>query len=393
MYNTRFIMSDGSVIYPAYLDKEDKEKLHIRQGKQREYLRCGCRLDKNLYYRLSEDLKFYPEHNNYEHDKYCCRYRENGKNRRITAYMYDDSSDEITAFCSFNPRSFSDGEKNYPDDNEQEETSEELPEGEIIVEGAMPEKGDVKEKKEPKLGMPELIRSLNVDTFTDAVMHNIKPKSRDSFSKSVYKRMRHVRIAKMKKPIGELSLETDGVRFVYLKYADTYEQTEKGYTKCYIDTLDSDGKTYRNLVHPDALRKAVKAFVKAYGIEPDGNTMIAGFQYVKKGRSGYTYRIIGRLHIFQVSSNGIYSRTLAEQGIYNALEDIVSKNRDIWYMIPPEDPNVAAIVYVEGQPKSLVLAVRSKADQVISYDTEQYVLGVADNPDMITADSIRQSLQ
>ena len=62
-------------------------------------------------------------------------------------------------------------------------------------------------------------------------------------------------------------------------------------------------------------------------------------------------------------------------------------------MIPPEDPNVAAIVYVEGQPKSLVLAVRSKADQVISYDTEQYVLGVADNPDMITADNIRQSLQ
>lgn len=102
-----------------------------------------------------------------------------------------------------------------------------MPEGEVIVEGAAPEKGDVKEKKEPKLGMPELIRSLNVDTFTDAVMHNIKSESRDSFSKSVYKRMRHVRIAKMKKPIGELSLETDGVRFIYLKYADTYEQTEK----------------------------------------------------------------------------------------------------------------------------------------------------------------------
>ena len=28
------------------------------------------------------------------------------------------------------------------------------------------------------------------------------------------------------------------------------------------------------------------------------------------------------------------------------LEDIASKNKDIWYMIPPEDPNVAAIVYV-----------------------------------------------
>lgn len=35
MYNTRFIMSDGSVIYPAYLDREDKEKLRSQQGKQR----------------------------------------------------------------------------------------------------------------------------------------------------------------------------------------------------------------------------------------------------------------------------------------------------------------------------------------------------------------------
>ena len=41
MYNTRFIMSDGSVIYPAYLDREDKEKLRSQQGKQREYLRCA----------------------------------------------------------------------------------------------------------------------------------------------------------------------------------------------------------------------------------------------------------------------------------------------------------------------------------------------------------------
>lgn len=54
---------------------------------------------------------------------------------------------------------------------------------------------------------------------------------------------------------------------------------------------------------------------------------------------------------------------------------------------------MAAIVYVEGQPKSLVLAGPLKSGPGYTYDTEQYVLGVADNPDMITADSIRQSLQ
>lgn len=197
----------------------------------------------------------------------------------------------------------------------------------------------------------------------------------------------------MKKAIGELTLEADGVRFIYLNYADTYEETEHGYTKSYIDTIGTDGKIYRNLVHPDALRKAVKAYVKAYGIEPDKNTMIAGFQYAKKSRAGYTYRIIGRLHIFQVSNGGVYSRTLAELATYNRLERIAKANPDIWYVIPPEDSNVAAVISVEGMKKSMILAFRSKAEQIFAYDVEQYVLGVVDNPDMITAENIRDALK
>lgn len=71
MYNTKLIMEGGAVIYPAYLDKEDKEKLYNEQGDRRGYLRCGCRPESNLFYRLSEDMRFYPEHNNYDHDRYC----------------------------------------------------------------------------------------------------------------------------------------------------------------------------------------------------------------------------------------------------------------------------------------------------------------------------------
>lgn len=351
MYNTKLIMEGGAVIYPAYLDKEDKEKLYKEQGDRRGYLRCGCRPESNLFYRLSEDMRFYPEHNNYDHDRYCCRYKDKG-NLRTTAYMYNDSSDEITAYCSFNPKAFNDKSSDESEESQPEMTEDELQEGEVVIEGAAPEKGDVKEPKEPELGMAELIRSLNVDAFTDAVMHNLAIRNRDTFSKSVYKRMKQVRIARMQKPIGELSLEADGVRFVYLNYADTYEQTENGYTKCYIDTLGSDGKTYRNLVHPAALRKAVKAFVKAYGIEPDGNTMIAGFQYVKKSRAGYTYRIIGRLHIFQVSDGGVYSRTLAELEAYNMLEKIVKANPDIWYVIPPEDSCVRQSSPLRGSQRA-----------------------------------------
>lgn len=394
MYNTKFIMSDGSIIYPAYLDEKDKEQLKKQQGDRREYLRCGCRPGENLYYRLSENLRFYPEHNNYEHDRYCCRYRGDAQEQRITAYMYDDSSDEIMAFCSFNPKSFNDSEERdndkAPQDSQQ--TDDVMSDDEAVIEKGKPEKGDVKEKKDAKLGLSELIRSLNVDAFSDTVMHGVRIADKNSFSKSVYRRMGRVRIARMKKPIGELTLENDGVRFVYLNYAETYEQSENGFSKCYIDTVGYDGKRFKNLVSPDALRKAVKTFVKAYGIEPNENTMAAGFQYLRKSRSGYTYRIIGRLHIFQVSSCGVYSRNLCEVNIYNRLEKITKENRDIWYMIPPEEPGITAIIYREGAAKSLILAIRSKHDEVMSYNQDEYVLSVVDNPEKITAEYIRLQL-
>ena len=391
MYNTKFILQDGSIIYPAYLDRQDREKLRTEQGDKREYMRCGCRPEGNLYYRLSEDLKFYPEHNNYEHDRYCCR-SKNTPEQRTAAYLYNDSSEEITAFCSFNPRLFNDKEAQESENTEPEPTEEEPQEGEVVMEKGIPEKGDVKEKKEPKLGMPELIRSLNVDSFSDAVMHGTVIRDRNQFSKSVYRRMSRVRISRMKKTIGELTLDADGVRFIYLNYSDTYEQSENGFTKCYIDTVDAAGKVYKNLVHPDALRKAVKAFVKAYGIEPDGNTMVAGFQYVKRSKSGYTYRIIGRLHFFQTSHTGIYCRTLDEMKTYNTLQRITGSNPDIWYIIPPEDPNIAAVVSVEGYNKSLILAFRTGRDEVFSYNPHEYVLQVADNADVITAETIRNAL-
>ncbi|WP_318064987.1 hypothetical protein [Clostridium boliviensis] len=38
----------------------------------------------------------------------------------------------------------------------------------------------------------------------------------------------------MKKNIGDLSLEADGVRFLYAPFARIAKKTEKGLTKCYI---------------------------------------------------------------------------------------------------------------------------------------------------------------
>lgn len=52
MYNTKFIMSDGSEIYPGYLSEQRKLEIRNTNNNRREYMRCGCKPEANLFYRI-----------------------------------------------------------------------------------------------------------------------------------------------------------------------------------------------------------------------------------------------------------------------------------------------------------------------------------------------------
>ena len=312
MYNSKFILENGKEIYPGYLDKEQRQALREQIGDKREVMRCGCKPNDKLFYRISEDLKIYPEHNNYKHDLYCSRYKtDTGVAERQTAYLINEEDGAVTAYVTFNPKNFdiSSTEEVDQDNPPPEDDMEEDSQDEAIIEK---EENSIKkeEKKEPKLSLPSLVRSINVDAFSEKVINNKKIDSKENFSKFVYYRMKKVKISKMKKPIGDLSLEKDGVRFIYVPFAGAIKKTERGLTKCYIQTKGSEEKIYNNLIFPETLEKAIKEFTKVYGIEPDDNTMIAGFQYYKKSRSKSMYRVLGRIHLFQISDLGIYCRGL-----------------------------------------------------------------------------------
>ena len=67
-------------------------------------MHCGCKsaTTEKLFYRISEDLKIYPEHKNYVHDIYCCRYKdEMGDVSRQTAYVINDDDGEVTVTDRF----------------------------------------------------------------------------------------------------------------------------------------------------------------------------------------------------------------------------------------------------------------------------------------------------
>lgn len=386
MYNTKFIMSDGSEIYPGYLSEQRKLEIRNTNNNRREYMRCGCKPEANLFYRISEDLRVYPEHNNYQHDILCCRYKDpSGQTERQTAYIINDESGEVTAFTSFDPLVFS---QTTDDDTETEqhnivEESENENLEEIVI-GKDENAVKQAKKKEPKLTISGLIRSINVDTFTERVLNNQPIDSKDKFSASVFNRMKKVKLARARKHIGELSLEQDGCRFVYLPFAGFTLSEENGYKKCYVRTRAADGKIYNNFIFPDTMYKAAETYMKNYGMEPDNNTMLAGFQYFKRTRSHKRYKVMGRIHMFQISSIGLYCRNMVEVNTFNDLQYITEKNTGIKYWIPPEDDSIGAIISIQGKIKKILVIFRRKKEERVVYDTSAYVPLVVDNNTNIT---------
>lgn len=373
MYNTKFILINNQEIYPGYLDKEHREAIKEQFNNKSEFMWCGCRSDMKLYYRISEDLKIYPEHKNYEHDRCCCRYKTAlGETERHTAYVINDEDGQVTTYLTFNPKDFDLSNDLEKEQNNPSILDEESAENEAVLEKDEDVPLNKEERKEPKLSLPALIRSINVDTFTEKILNNRKIDSRENFSKYVYYRMKKVKVSRMKKSIGELTLETDGVRFIYAPYAGIIRKDDKGLTKCYLQNIGSDGKIFNNFIFPDLLEKAIKEFVKMYGMEPNENTIISGFQYYKKTRSKVQYKILGRVHLFQTSSIGIYCKNLLEKETYDTLYKIIDQDKNLKFWIPPDDDSIGGIIQIENKKKNILLLFRSKKQERISFDSSIY---------------------
>lgn len=391
MLNSKFILEDNTDIFPCYLDKEQRKIIKEKYEGRKQFMRCGCKPNGDLFYRISEDLKIYPEHNNYKHDLLCSRYQdENGKKIRQSAYVIDDETGNVTTYLSFDVKEFS------LDEATEREQDNEVPEEQENVEEIIVEKNDeIKpelRKKEPKLSLKGLIRGINVDTFTEKVLTGRNITSSDQFRKMVYHRMKKVGVSKSKRSIGEMTLEKDGVRFFYLPFAGSCVEESKGYKKCYIQTLGADGKVYNNFTYPEVLEDAVRRYGEQYVGEPNSNTMIAGFQYLKKGRSG-SYRVMGRIHLFETSDIGLYCNNTIEQDAFNVLHKITQESKDIKFWISPEDASIGAFVEIKGYDKKIILIFRGDKTQRVAFDNTLYVPLVVEDGSFLTDEFLREIIQ
>lgn len=374
MYNTKFSLENGKDFYPGYLTKEKRQALKKEYENKRQYMWCGCRNDVKLFYRISEDLRIYPEHNDFAHGSNCSRFRTpDGRTERKTAYVVDDQNGEVTVFLKFNPKNLKVEEETDSEDiGENKENLEVMEEIEEVVVESEPNQQEKKEKKEPKLSFGSLTRCINIDTYMDYYFKKSSMLSKEQFSKLVYARMGSVKINGMKKKIGELSLENDGVRFIYAPFVGCDNRSERGLKKCYVRTSGPDGKTYNNFTFEEIYQKAYKEFVKTYGMEPNQDTVMATFQYYKKTRKGTKYKILGRIHLFQVSDNGLYCRSIAEQQTFNTIAKMLEKRKGTRFYIPAEDETIGGIIEEDGIKKKILLIFRTKKKEVISFDKEIY---------------------
>lgn len=315
-------------IYPTYLTVEEKRELRTEIGEKKEVMWCGCRQDKKLFYRISQDLRFYPEHQGYEHDVNCLRYDKDAARKR-SGYVQDESG-ITTVFMKFNPKNFS-----VPAAKEEEKeadiqitvTAEGNSEEAELSKEKEPEKEDAVQK-DPFLSLGALVRNINIDTYNERIALGKSALSADYFLSAISGKLNRVRVHGMDKTLRQLSLEDDGFRFFYFPYKGSFGKERDGRISYNIQLGGKEGKVYSQFIYEHTLKKAEKEYIKTYGSEPDGeNVMAAGFLYQRWNRfKTSTYKVVGRLHLFQVSQNGIYCKDTQEIEMYDTLLSFV-RNR------------------------------------------------------------------
>lgn len=315
---TRFILSDGNVMYPNFLLPEEKAVLRERMGKEQLRMRCGCRDDVMLLYGVSADSRIYPLHQGYEHAAFCSRHQTEERN---TPFLYEEDG-KTTVFLTFNPKVFTPAytkAKQERQDNAEDYVNEQ--DDDTV---SLPESGEGRKKEMlPCCNLWRLVLQINRDTYSERITNGKSGiLSEDYFKTAVLAHCKKVFPSGMSKSLRALSLEEDRVSFVYGKIAKC--ETSAVYI------IGTEGRAYRRFVPENVMLQADKIFEKAYGMsivacmEEGIPIYISGFVYKKVSRKGQIYTCFGRLVFFIVSKNGLMCESMLERSV---LDKVLSHTR------------------------------------------------------------------
>lgn len=344
-------LNDGSVIYPGYMDKNCRSELKQRIGDSKDSIRCGCRKDISLFYAISSDLKFYPVHKGYEHSMNCIR---NNDARKQTGYVESDDG-TVTAYLTFNPASFS---VSVAEEDESEMVAnvnmdelEEAAGNNIDNESAASAAKD-KDNKDKSLNLRKLVRSINLDTFSERMILEKPILSKDYFTNALWGRLKNIYINGQKKSLRDYNLDNDNVVFFYAPV----QSCSIEHNNAFLDLKGYNGKTLHYFCFSSTIKKAMKSFYDNYNLNLDDKQMkdhiyAAGFLYKcysKKKQTHYT--VVGRVHFFLVSSYGLYCRNIYEVSTFDTIMKYIKMHphENIKFTIPTDEGYIDGVFELAG---------------------------------------------
>ncbi len=128
------------------------------------------------------------------------------------------------------------------------------------------------------------------------------------------------------------------------------------------------------------------------GMEPNKDTMIAGFQYYKKSKSGIKYKVLGRVHLFQTSELGIYCRSILEKETFDTICSITFADNKLKLWIPADDESIGGIIQVSNKQKDILILFRSNKYERITFDNSMYEPFVVGENEPVTKDRLYKAI-
>lgn len=384
LYNN-MLLSDHTVIFPAYLDKAARMALRERMLAEKLTISCGCAVfsEAKLPYTISADGRFIPLHQGYEHSPLCARGNTGGK--RKSSYQASDDG-TAKAFLDFDIRSFKvpkvkdeetdkeDAAPPTPAPDEETEVKEEKSKAPTEKKEKKP-----KEEKEPLDSLSQFILNLNNDTYKERITAGKGLLSADYFLPAVKARLKKVYIAGTEKPLKELSLESDYMSFFYEPLVDIQTSERNAII------LKGWKNNYSLFLFEGTLKKELQLFEKRYGISVQEalqkyNVMAAGFIYLQISRKNKIYKVVGRLHIFVVNDNGLYCRDIEELEELNNISAFMRENfryKTTQFHRIIDDPRMFGIIAKKGKRQILLCkpgipkSIKPEGPDHIAFGTKQ----------------------
>ena len=351
---TRFVLSDGSVLYSNFLSEAERTVLRDRLEREQLSMFCGCRSDAQLPYGVSKDLKVYPLHNGYEHASWCSRAE---KSERNSACVYEENG-KSTMYLGFDAKTFSvppqkkeDAEK--PGDgeyiNEENDYTTELPTGK-------------KRKKDelPKFSLMQMVATINRDTYSSRIANGKKNVvlSEEFFTTALLAHCKSVYVSGSDKSLRSLSLEEDRYCFIYGK-VDRVEESA-------VYIKGSNGNSYRRFVPAQRMCSALDAFDGMYGcsvqdcMDSGTSVYVSGFAYKRVSREGKPYVCFGRLCFFVVTRNGIFAASLTEKEILEKVMHEACRYGGLFLFPDTDSAPYLGVLRITSQAKEGKICVGNK---------------------------------